>query len=446
MQRLNERAWKILRQEVEKSTNPQEIAGAVQRQILFKRLDALHNQPGIPLTLTEIQETVGDILPNFNPEVLKKAAKANQPPKKIGKVRQIIGIATASIGFFAGLIWLVNLPYPMIRRPIARTAPILLLPSYISMDRNYRQAISNVEQADQLVNQATSLADIKLGEKKVKIAQENLEKLPVWFLGYEPVFYCRYFSCGWNFTFDEFQDARKNIGRMQAIVFQENNAFKQLQQAEANLEKAKQQYQQATNSPKKQDSLIAWQASLDRIEQLPPPTLAARIGQTKLEAYQRDFQQVTGWLASNQHTNTLINAAKEFAMTATNSIPKPPYSAARWQQAEDLWKQAIERLERVPVEDAGYLDAQRLLATYQKNLSEVQIRRQEETSSVETLTLAKNKINNLLAERNSDRNLIISNLQSIIDQLQQVKLGTTVYPEAQTLLKSAQKKLQAFLR
>jgi hypothetical protein len=32
----------------------------------------------------------------------------------------------------------------MIRRPVARTAPILLLPSYLKMDRNYRQAISKV--------------------------------------------------------------------------------------------------------------------------------------------------------------------------------------------------------------------------------------------------------------------------------------------------------------
>lgn len=446
MKRLNERAWKILRQEVEKSTNSQEIAGSVQRQILFKRLDTLHNQPGIPLTLAEIKERLEDILPNFNPEVLKKAARVNQPPKRIGKVGQIIGIATAGIGFLVGVTWLVNLPYPMIRRPIANIAPILLLPSYISMDRHYRQAISNVEQADQLVNQATSLADLELGEEKVKIAQESLGKLPVWFLGYEPIFYCRYFSCGWNFTFDEFQTARQNIGRMQAKIFQESNAFKQLQQAEANLEKAKQQYQQAINSSEKQNNLIAWQTSLDRINQLPPSTLAGKMGQTKLEAYQRDFQQVTGWLASNQHTNTLINAAKEFAMTAAKSTPKPPYYEARWQQAENFWKQAIERLERVPVEDAGYLEAQRLLANYQKNLSEVQIRLQEETNSVEALTLAKNKINNLLAQRNSDRNLIISELQAIIDQLQQVKSGTTVYSEAQILSKSAQKKLQAFLK
>jgi hypothetical protein len=74
----------------------------------------------------------------------------------------------------------------MIRRPVSRVAPIILLPSYISMDRNYRQAIALVEQADQLVNQATSLADLELGAKKVQEAQKSLDALPVWFLGYEP--------------------------------------------------------------------------------------------------------------------------------------------------------------------------------------------------------------------------------------------------------------------
>ena len=85
----------------------------------------------------------------------------------------------------AGLVGVTNLPYPMIRKPVVEKAPLILLPSYRSMDRNYRQAIANVEQADQLTNQATSKPDIKLAEEKVQVAQTNLDALPVWwFLGY----------------------------------------------------------------------------------------------------------------------------------------------------------------------------------------------------------------------------------------------------------------------
>ncbi len=74
----------------------------------------------------------------------------------------------------------------MIRWLVARIAPILLLPSYISMDRHYRQAIAHVEQADQLINQPSSPADLSLGEKKLEAAEKNLGALPVWFLGYWP--------------------------------------------------------------------------------------------------------------------------------------------------------------------------------------------------------------------------------------------------------------------
>ncbi len=52
------------------------------------------------------------------------------------------------------------------------------------MDHHYRGAVAQVEQADQLINYATSPADIELGEVKVKQAQQHLDALPVWFLGY----------------------------------------------------------------------------------------------------------------------------------------------------------------------------------------------------------------------------------------------------------------------
>ncbi|WP_206600985.1 hypothetical protein, partial [Brachyspira hyodysenteriae] len=131
---------------------------------------------------------------------------------------------------------------PMIRWPVARTAPILLLPSYISMDYHYRHAIARVEQADQLINQATSPGDLTLGEVKVKEAQQHLDALPVWFLGYWPQYT---FWLGWQFTLDEFETARASVGRMEAKVFQEKNAVEKLNQAEQALNTAKQHYQQA---------------------------------------------------------------------------------------------------------------------------------------------------------------------------------------------------------
>ena len=72
--------------------------------------------------------------------------KKPQPPVKTKSkiLGKLIG-ATILIGVPVGIVSVANLPYPMIRRPVAEAAPILLLPSYMNMDTNYRQAISSVE-------------------------------------------------------------------------------------------------------------------------------------------------------------------------------------------------------------------------------------------------------------------------------------------------------------
>ncbi|MFB2833606.1 hypothetical protein [Floridanema evergladense] len=208
MSRLTDRAGKILRAEVEKCVGKDTLL-QVQRDIILKRLNRLREQDGNLASYEELRNTISDVFPNFSDKVLRKAAKANLPPGAWSKIKWVVGIA----GVSAGTVWLLNLPYPMIRWPVARTAPILLLPSYMKMDYDYRQAIVLVEQADQLVNRATSQADLVLGAQKVKQAQKHLDDLPVWFLGYQPQYR---FWFGWNFTLDEFRSARANVGRMEA--------------------------------------------------------------------------------------------------------------------------------------------------------------------------------------------------------------------------------------
>ncbi len=72
------------------------------------------------------------------------------------------------------------------------------------MDHHYRGALAAVEQADQLINKATANTDIERGAQKVAEAQQHLDSLPVWFLGYYPQMYCGFVGCGWKFTLDEF--------------------------------------------------------------------------------------------------------------------------------------------------------------------------------------------------------------------------------------------------
>jgi hypothetical protein len=427
MRRLNNRAFDILLQELDNCSTSDALSQA-EKKIVLKRLQQLRSQDGSPASVEELREAVVDILPHFSEKVLKQAAKANQPPGLFSKLKW----AAIFLAGSAGVVWVANLPYPMIRWPVARTAPILLLPSYMSMDYHYRQAIAQVEQADQLVNHATGPADFELGAKKAKVAQKHLDALPVWFLGYWPK-YTLWF--GWQFTLDEFKTARATVGRMEAQLFQEKNAQTKLTQAEQALSTAKQQYQQAQTIAQKQQANASWQAALDQLEQIPPGTLAGKEAKLKLKANERDFAKVGG--------STLIAAAQEFALQAEKSGENP---ALEWEQVQALWQEAINRLKQVSLQDPSYSEAQKLLAEYQTNVGIAQTKRKAPDSSNSDKLIAAAKQFAFAAAKAglnpphtaSEWQQVIKLWEQAIDQLQKIQVQDSTYVEAQTLLATYQ--------
>ena len=234
---------------------------------------------------------------------------------------------------------------------------------------------------------------------------------------------------------------------MEAKLFQEQQAQTILEQGEKALQEAKQQHELAQTWTDRQKAIAAWQAALDQLEQLPEETLVGRTSQTKLAAYKRDFQQVASVATETKRTGTLMDAAREFALAAAKLGQNPPHKTEQWQQIEQLWEQAIDRLQGIRVEDAGYLEAQKLLATYQTNLGTVQNRRKAEEISAAALEGAKSlipswqRLNSSTENAAWERSQMISQLQGIINQLEKVQPGTTAYGEAQKLLQSAHKRL-----
>jgi hypothetical protein len=444
MSRLNQRAFEILKAEILRCTI-NDIAGQVQRDIALRRLERFQAQTGAPLTLEDLQDAIVDLFPDFSETVLKAAARANCPSPTTNRLRLASAMLVGLAGL-AGGIWVLNLPYPPIRWTVARVAPIVLLPSFISMDRNYRQAIAATEQADQLVNQATSAADLELGTTKVQTAQKSLDALPVWFLGYYPQTYCGLFQCTWRFTLDEFQGARKEVARMDAKLFQENNAQTQLNQADQLLGKAKQQYQAASDATGKQAAIAQWQQAIDQLHQIPDPTLAARMAQPKLAAYERDFQQVSGLAIGAAQAGNLIEAAKIFAKTAQQVDLKVPHTEVEWEENQEQWATAIDRLEKIDFKDPDYQQAQTLLASYTQSLSNVQIRLKTEEASVQAFGEAQRLRNNLFDSMAANAKTLspsqIQQLRTIADTLETVKPNTTVYSKAQAMLKAANSRLK----
>ena len=364
---------------------------------------------------------------------------------KRGVLSKIIWTAIL-LGVPVGVVWVANLPYPLIRRPVAKTVPILLLPSYMSMESNYRQAITSLEQAQQLIENPTSTADLDLGEQNVKAAQKNLDALPIWFLNDSPEY--SYWWYDWRFSIYGFNAARTKVAQLEARVFQEKNAQTLLAESERELLQAKQQYQQASTPTDKQAAISSWRSAIDQIKQIPSVTRAGKTAHGKLENHQRDFQEIVGLAAGNERVSTLIEAARQFSWEAAKAGQNPPHTVAEWEQVENLWEQAIAQLREIRSNDlTGYAEAQKLLAQYNSNLGQVKIRRQAEQDSAEALRRAQSKIESLLASIPADaksvnRNYTISQLQGIINELEKVQNGTTAYLKAQGLLLSAQNKIQ----
>ena len=106
----------------------------------------------------------------------------------------------------------------------------------------------------------------------------------------------------------------------------------------------------------------------------------------------------------------------------------------------NLWQQAIAQLDRVPVNDPAYSETQKKLAEYQSNLATVKIRIESEKKSVTAMAQAKRLIaqwQSLNSATTPDPSQMARTLQLIVNELEMVQPGTTVFAEAKDLLKYA---------
>ncbi len=396
--------------------------------------------PSTPKNLAKLEHEM-----ELERSILKTSPRQLHSKAKWGMGSRLIWIAIL-LGIPVGVIWVANQPYPVIRRPVMLHAPFLLLPSYISMDNHYRQALVSIEQAEQLIEKATSPADLALGEEKLQEAQKHLDQLPTSFVNDWPEY--RYWWYNSRFSIYGFNAFRSQVGQLQAKVFQEKNAQSLLTDNMQTFLNAKQQYERATTTTDKQIATAAWQTALNQFEQIPGQTLAGKTVQNQLDNYKREFQEVVGLAAGNDRISALITAARQFSWQAAKAGQNPPHTETEWRQIENLWIEAMERLKEIPSKDvAGYTEAQKLLAIYEANLGQVKVRRQAESDGVDALEAAQREIERLLASvpddaQDVDRNRVLSQLQSIINQLEKVQNGTTAYLKAQELLLSANNKLR----
>jgi len=397
------------------------------------------NQSPTPLSPV-INQSSSSSQPDPNAQLMQLEARMNQEMiqsqplqlKTLPKPRQNwtgkLFWPAILIGIPVGAVYIVNLPYPVIRRPVAKVAPILLLPSQINIDSNFKQSMSLFQQAEQLIERPTSAADIDLGQQKLKEAKESLNAIPLnsgdeW-SGYNYGWY------NWQFSWGGFQQLRGRVGQLEAKVFQEKNSQALFVDAELALNTAKTQYQKAATPTDKRVAIASWQLAIDKLEEIPAVTLAGRSAQQKLVNYQREFKQEVGLAAGNEKVTTLIVSAQQFSRQAAQTGQNPPHKSEKWQEIEKLWQMAIDDLSQIPSQDLeGYAKARKLMAEYSANLGEIRVRRKAEEDSVNSFESAQNSIERLLASTPTDaksleRNRTISQLQNIINDLDKVQNGT----------------------
>lgn len=287
MYRLDNNAFEILRGEVELcSINDKQ--GLQKQQIVLTRLKQLRSKVGKRANLNELRTVVVDIFPIFSETVLKEAAKVNRKPSVFSKLKYLAIALTSA----AGILTILNLPYPEIRWFVVKTAPVLLIPSYMQMDFHYWGAKSSVKDAQILLESAANFSEINKVENKLEDADKHLGSIPVWFLGHYPQVYCQRFRCDWNFSFSEFKKIRTQTAQIETRVFKEKQAFIPLIEAELAYNGAKKELSIAKTQKQKQLAIASLQASIESIEAIPPETLAHLKAEAKLKVYKRDFEKI----------------------------------------------------------------------------------------------------------------------------------------------------------
>ncbi len=364
--------------------------------------------------------------------------------KKFGQRLIWIGVL---VGIPVGIIYVVNLPYPVIRQPVAKAAPLLLLPSNMAMDANFKQGQSSVEESRQLIESPTSAADLDRGELKLKEGKTALDAIPAWYIA-DWADYSRGYNYGWGydwrFTPAGLQATRLKAGQLEAKVFQEKNAQIALTDAERDATMAKALFQQAAKPVDKKVAVQNWQSAIDRLNQIPIQTMAGRKAQQLASTSTRDLKELAGLSGGNEKVSVLISTAEEFAKKAAETGRNPPHPSERWSEIASMWQEGIQRLEDIPNTDLqGYSEAQKRLAEYKSSLSEVRVRLKNEQESVRFFDSANQKLIVLFESKNLERDQALSRFMAINNDLEKIKSGTTVYLPAQKVKLEVQNRLRA---
>ena len=203
----------------------------------------------------------------------------------------------------------------------------------------------------------------------------------------------------------------------------------------------------------------SWQAVLDRLQQVPLGTNAAKEALPLLEAYRAKLGQIDQRILKERSTAQILEQANQQALKAQEFEQN-----SNWQQAVENWNQAIASVRKVPVGSAYQPAAESLATTYTNSLSQAEQKlqsTQQIQTEVDKLCVGQMRVCNFLSVDtvikvqlaptyvgaiNTAREMGDSNLQAIVADHQltlrtaleklatQLRLPVEVYDPENTLL------------
>jgi hypothetical protein len=147
------------------------------------------------------------------------------------------------------------------------------------------------------------------------------------------------------------------------------------------------------------------------------------------------------------HLDTAVLGMNK-AFQAANTTKNPPVTLPKWQQSKELWTTAISNLEQVPRDSKVYPLTQNKLTNYKQNLSQIELRIQNEIQGEERLKSAVDGAKaaaqaQITAKSLPDWQRANAAWNTVNAQLQSIPTTTTFYAPAQELLKSYQPQMAA---
>jgi hypothetical protein len=448
MFRLNERAFQIIKNEIDRCHTDSADAH-IERAILISRLETLRTHPGKPMTRVELWEVLSDVTPNFDQNVLMDAESVETDSPLLGMsmgVGAVAMLVSAAIGIDSLMTETASVP--------AQSAPTLgkTTPQAITVSSTETSANAAAEIGSEKEQPEPKFQQLSPSQKDSLRQLLSLEVEPQALNNRRP-------TALNSAAIQPFERARE-IGWQAAL--------------------------KAQNPPHSAqhwgETAALWRAAIAYLNQVPPGDSNYSAAQLKKSIYQRNLQAIeaqeaaalkriqrgqnvaqapastpsasqsprfsmqrTGDLAgdlsnlSRDRSEDRLNEAKRYGWQAAVASQNAPHSAETWADISRLWQTALQNLNDIDKAHPRYAEAQRIKVQYQQNLNAIRDRYQQEQTASQRLQ----SLQATLAELGYPNAAQSAQLASIVEKLKTIPAGTQAYLHAQSLIAEVSNRMGA---